>query len=102
MEKLTKLLFAPLAALGGVLAGLIGKKLFRAVWSLVDKEEPPEPAAPGVPWSKVVAALALEGAISRTTRGVVDRSARQVFASLTGLWPGEHSEPGTQAGADSP
>jgi hypothetical protein len=102
MEKLTKLLFAPFAALGGVLAALIGRKLFRAAWSLVDTEEPPEPAAPGAPWSKVVAALALEGAIFRITRGVVDRSARQMFASLTGLWPGEHREPGAQAGADPP
>ena len=102
MEKLTKLLYAPFAALGGLLAGLIGKKLFRAVWSLVDKEEPPEPHAPGAPWSKVVAALALEGAIFRATRGIVDRSTRHMFASLTGLWPGEHRERGAQAGGDSP
>lgn len=102
MKKLTKLLFAPFAALSGVLAGLIGKKIFRAVWSLVDKEEPPEPDMQEARWPKVVAALALEGAIFRTTRGVVDRSTRQTFASLTGLWPGEHREPGAQAGADSP
>ncbi len=102
MEKLTKLLFAPFAALGGLLAGLIGRRLFRAAWSLVDKEEPPEPDLREAPWSKVVTALALEGVIFRTTRGVVDRSTRQLFVRLTGLWPGEHRENSAQAGADSP
>jgi hypothetical protein len=101
MEKLTKLVFAPFAALGGVLAGLIGKKVFRAVWSLVDDQDPPEPGVREAPWPKVVTALALEGVIFRTTRGVVDRSARELFARFTGLWPGEQRED-AQAGADAP
>ena len=34
-------------------------------------------------------ALALEGAIFRLIRGLVDRGSRQGFLRLTGAWPGE-------------
>jgi hypothetical protein len=101
MHTITKLLFAPFAALGGVVAGIIGKRLFRSVWSLVDKEDPPDPDLPGASWPKVLAALALEGAIFHTTRGAVDRSTRELFARFTGLWPGEPRDQ-AQAGADGP
>jgi hypothetical protein len=34
-------------------------------------------------------ALALEGAIFRVIRGLVDRGSRRGFMRLTGTWPGE-------------
>jgi hypothetical protein len=86
---MTRILFAPFSALGGLLAGLLGKRVFAAVWSLIDKEEPARPEHRDAPWSKVVLALSLEGAVFRTVRGVVDRSMRVAFYTLTGAWPGE-------------
>ena len=35
------------------------------------------------------AALAVEGAIFRATKGAVDHYARRSFERLTGTWPGE-------------
>jgi hypothetical protein len=86
---MTKILFLPFSVAGGLVAGLIGKKLFERAWSLVDKEEPPDPKHRDVPWKKVIPALLLEGAIFRAVRGVVDRASRQGFRKLTGSWPGE-------------
>jgi len=86
---MSKVLFLPFSVAGGVLAGLIGKKLFRAIWSLLYRDEPPNPSRPDVPWRKVIAALALEGAVFRTVRGVVDRASRQAFSRASGSWPGE-------------
>jgi Protein of unknown function (DUF4235) len=101
MAKLSKIMFAPFAALGGLLAGVLGKKVFRALWGLIDSEPPPDPDSRDAAWPKVVTALALEGAVFRATRGVVDRSARELFATLTGVWPGERPG-GAQSGADGP
>jgi Protein of unknown function (DUF4235) len=84
-----KILFIPFSIVGGLVAGLVGKKAFEQIWGLIDEEEPPEPAQREAAWWKLVLALALEGAIFRAVRGAVDRGSRQGFASLTGAWPGE-------------
>jgi hypothetical protein len=84
-----KLLFIPIGVLGGLLAGLIGKKLFEQIWGLIDEEEPPDPKHREISVPKMVAALALEGAIFRAVRGLADHGSRRSFARLSGSWPGE-------------
>jgi Protein of unknown function (DUF4235) len=86
---MTKILFLPFSMLGGLLAGVVGKTLFAGVWSLVDKEEPPDPKHRDVSWQKLLAALLLEGAIFRAVRGAFDHGSRKMFSSLTNSWPGE-------------
>jgi hypothetical protein len=86
---MAKILFIPLSVAGGLLAGLLAKKIFEASWSVVDHDQPPEPDDPEVPWLKLVAALALEGAIFRVARGAGDHLARGAFQRSTGVWPGE-------------
>jgi hypothetical protein len=86
---MSKLLFIPFSVLGGLVAGVIGKKMFQGLWSLVDKEEPPEPEDRDVPWKKLVPALLLEGAIFRAVRGDADRASREAFSRATGRWPGD-------------
>lgn len=84
-----KIFFIPISLVGGLIGGFVGKKLFDQVWGLIDEEEPPGREHRDVPWWKVVVALALEGAIFRVIRGVVDRGSRQAFYRATGTWPGE-------------
>jgi uncharacterized protein DUF4235 len=84
-----KLLFIPFSVGSGLLAGLAAKKLFDAAWGLIDQEEPPEPEHRDVSWPKLAAALALQGAIFRVSRGLADRGSRIGFYRLTGSWPGE-------------
>jgi Protein of unknown function (DUF4235) len=84
-----RLLFTPLSIAGGLLAGFVGKKLFEQVWGLIDEEEPPDPKHRETSWPKLLAALALEGAIFRATRGAFDHGTRRSFARFTGIWPGE-------------
>jgi Protein of unknown function (DUF4235) len=86
---MAKLLFIPVSILGGLLAGLIGKKLFEGLWAMIDDQEPPDSEYRDVSWPKLIAALALEGAIFRVLRGVADRASRQGFYRATGAWPGE-------------
>ena len=84
-----KLLFVPFSVISGFLAGKIATAAFERLWSLIDKEESPEPDQRAVKWPKLIAALALEGAIFRTVRGAFDRGSRELFSRATGTWPGE-------------
>ena len=84
-----KLLFIPFSVIGGLASGFLAKKLFEQAWGVVDDEEPPKPTHREVGIGKVVAAAALEGAIFKGTRAVIDHKSRQAFANATGTWPGE-------------
>jgi Protein of unknown function (DUF4235) len=84
-----KLLFTPISILGGILAGIVGKKIFEQVWGLIDDEEPPDAKHREIDYGKLALALILEGAIFRFVRGWFDHGMRQGFTRLTGGWPGE-------------
>jgi hypothetical protein len=86
---MSKLFFTPFSIAAGLLAGFLGKKLFEQIWGLIDKDEPPEPKHRDISEAKMFAALAVEGAIFRATKGAVDHYARRSFARVTGSWPGE-------------
>jgi len=90
-----KLIFAPISIVLGLIAGILGKKIFEAAWGLVDDQEPPSPEHREFSWPKLVVALVVEGAIFRLVKGLVDHGTRVSFARMTGSWPGEEApEPG--------
>ncbi len=84
-----KLIYKPIGIVLGILGGIVGRKLFDFVWTKIDDEDPPKPTTEIAPWTKVIAAAALQGVIFRVTRVVVDRNGAQGWAYLTGVWPGE-------------
>jgi hypothetical protein len=84
-----KIIFAPIGIGAGLLAGMVAKKGFERIWSAIDDEEPPEPDQGDAQLSKLIAALAIEGAVFRLAKGLVDHGARRAFAGATGRWPGE-------------
>jgi hypothetical protein len=86
---MAKLLFAPISIAAGLLAGFAGKKLFEQAWGLVDDVEPPDAEHREIQWPKLITALAIEGAIFRVVKGLVDHQTRAAFARTTGTWPGE-------------
>jgi Protein of unknown function (DUF4235) len=92
-----KLVFAPIGIVAGLIAGLIAQKGFERLWAVLDDEDPPEPDQRDATYPKLVAALLLEGAVFRLTKGLVDHGVRGGFARLTGRWPGEGQTPETPA-----
>ena len=86
-----KLVFTPVSVVGGILAGVLGKKAFEGIWGLIDDQEPPDAKHRRIDYPKLAAALVLEGAIFRLVRGAADHGSRQGFAKLTGSWPGEEA-----------
>jgi hypothetical protein len=83
-----KLIFAPIGIVAGLLAGAVAQKGFERIWALVDEEDPPAPDRRDASYPKLIAALAVEGAVFRVTKGVVDHAVRGGFARTTGRWPG--------------
>ena len=86
-----KFAFMPISIGGGLLVGILAKKIFDQVWGIIDDEEPPEAKHREVSYGKLVIALLIEGAIFRLVRGLFDHGARRGFARLTGTWPGEEA-----------
>ena len=86
-----KIAFTPLSIVLGLLAGLLGKKIFEQIWGLIDDEEPPDAKHREISYGKLVAALLFEGAIFRLVKGLTDHGARKGFARMTGSWPGEEA-----------
>jgi Protein of unknown function (DUF4235) len=86
---MTKVIFAPFSILAGLIAGFTAKKLFEQIWGLIDDREPPDSSIRRTTWTKVLLAGAVEGAIFKATRSLVDRGARTTFHRITGAWPGD-------------
>jgi hypothetical protein len=84
-----KFLFLPVSIAAGLGAGFAGRKIFEQIWGMIDEEEPPSSKHRDISVAKMLAALALEGAIFRTVRGATDYAARRSFQRFTGSWPGE-------------
>jgi hypothetical protein len=73
--------------LGGLLAGAI----FRKVWQLAaGEDEAPKPTDAERSWTEILAAAALQGAVSAIVRAAVDRGAAVGTRRLTGSWPGDN------------
>ena len=83
------LIYKPFGIILGLVAGLVGKRLFDFAWTKLDDTEPPKPTTEQATWAKVVGAAALQGVIFKVTRVVVDRYGAIGWRYLTGIWPGE-------------
>jgi hypothetical protein len=83
------LIYKPFGIILGLLAGILGKKLFDFAWTKLDDQEPPEATTRETTWARLLTAAAVQGVIFRVTRFVVDRYGAIGFHYLTGSWPGE-------------
>ncbi len=86
---MTRFLFAPFGLIAGLIAGQIAKKIFDFLWGRISDEEAPEPDHREISMPHLIGALAVEGAVFRVAKGLVDRGTRSGFEGLTGVWPGE-------------
>ena len=86
---MAKALFAPFSIALGLAAGAVAGKIFDAVWGMIDEEEAPDGSIRDVPWVKLIVASAIQGAIFRVVKQLVDRGSRTGFQTITGTWPGD-------------
>jgi hypothetical protein len=83
------LIYKPFGIALGIMAALLGKRIFNFAWTKIDDREPPEATTEETSWRRLLAASAVQGVIFRITRVVVDRYGAIGWRYLTGVWPGE-------------
>ncbi len=83
------IIYKPIGIILGLVAALLGKRVFNFVWSKIDEEEPPTATTLETTLPKLVAASAMQGVIFKVTRVLVDRAGARGWFRLTGSWPGE-------------
>jgi Protein of unknown function (DUF4235) len=88
-----RLFYKPFAILGAIIAGRLGRSLFRKIWAKIDDEPPPRPGAGGASTLKVVGAQALQAGVMAGTAAAVDRTFARFFHHLIGIWPKKRPEP---------
>jgi predicted metal-dependent enzyme (double-stranded beta helix superfamily) len=89
IRTLYKPLSMAISVMGGVLAGVV----FKTVWKLVAHEdEAPKATDARRGWGEVLLAAGLEGAIYAVVKAALDRGTAEGTNKLTGVWPGENGE----------
>lgn len=93
-----KLLYKPVSIAASVAGGLLAGAIFKQVWKLAAGEaEAPKATDARRGWREVLTAAALQGAIFALVKAAVDRGTAEGTRKLTGVWPGEGTEPEGEA-----
>jgi hypothetical protein len=89
-----KLLYKPMSMVVSVLSGMLAAAIFKRVWkAAAGEEEAPTATDVRHGWREVLIAAALQGAIFALVRATVDRATAEGTRKLTGVWPGDDSQP---------
>jgi uncharacterized protein DUF4235 len=85
-----KLLYKPFGLLVSVVGGLLAGALFKRLWRAVaEEDQAPTAKDRDKTWHEVIAAAAIQGAVFGAVRAAIDRAGATVYAELTGVWPGK-------------
>lgn len=87
-----KLLYKPLALVAALIAGRIGRSLFRSIWAKIDDAPPPAPGTGEGSVVKVVGAEVLQAGVMAGVAATVNRGFAAVFHHLVGVWPDKPKE----------
>lgn len=92
-----KLVYKPVSMVVSVLGGVLAGAIFKRAWKLAAGQDE-APAATDIRrgWPEVMAAAALQGAIFALVRAALDRGTAAGTRKLTGIWPGDDSQPEKQ------
>ncbi len=88
-----RLFYKPFAIIGAIIAGRVGRSVFRSIWAKIDNEPPPRPGTGEGSTLKVVGAQALQAGVMAGTAAAVDRTFARFFHHLIGIWPKKPPEP---------
>ncbi|HEY2272485.1 MAG TPA: DUF4235 domain-containing protein [Jatrophihabitantaceae bacterium] len=84
------LLYKPFGLLISVLGGVLAGALFKRVWrAIAGEEDTPNATDKERGWGEIISAAALQGALFGTVKAAVDRAGATGFARATGSWPGD-------------
>ncbi|MDI5965600.1 DUF4235 domain-containing protein [Streptomyces sp. SL13] len=83
-----KVLYKPFSVLFSLLGGVLAGMIFKRVWKAVGgEEEAPTPIDEDRRWREVLAAAALQGAIVAVVKAAANRGGASGVRRMTGVWP---------------
>jgi hypothetical protein len=83
-------LYKPLGLVFSILGGIVAGMIFKQIWKLVaGGDEPPRARESEYSWREVIPAAAVQGAVFGVVKALVDRGGARGFEKLTGVWPGK-------------
>ena len=88
-----RLLYKPFGIIAGLIAGRLGQKAFRSIWTKIDEAPPPKPSTGQGSVAKVVGSRALEAGVMAASAAAVDRLFAHWFHYFIGLWPKKPPKP---------
>lgn len=83
-----KILYKPLSLAASVAGGMVAGAVFKKVWKAVaGEDEAPHATSRDYGWGAVLGAAALQGAIFAVVKAAIDRGGAEGVRKLTGDWP---------------
>lgn len=84
-----KFIYKPIAIVVGLLAGMIGRKVFEKLWGLVAENDPKDADDRDAAWAEVIVSAAVGGAIVKVVQALIRRGGAKGIERATGFWPGD-------------
>jgi hypothetical protein len=84
-----KFIYKPFAIVVGLIAGLLGRKVFEQVWGMIADDDPRDADDRDGTWPEILASAAIGGAIVKVVQALVRRGGAKGFERATGFWPGD-------------
>ena len=98
---MNKLLYKTVSIVVSVLGGMLAGAIFKQVWKLAaDEDEAPTATDVRRGWREVLLAATIQGAIFGLVKAALDRGTAEGTRKLTGVWPGDDSQPEKTRGPD--
>jgi hypothetical protein len=85
-----KVIYRPFGLLFSILGGILAGIVFKRLWKVVtDEEDPPKAKESEYGLKEILPAAMVEGAIFGLVKAALDRGGARSFEKLTGSWPGD-------------
>jgi hypothetical protein len=86
--------YKPFAVLISVLGGIVAGMVFKRIWRAIAGEgDSPNATDKQRAWGEILAAAAIEGALYGAVKAAINRAGATGFERATGTWPGNEEDP---------
>jgi hypothetical protein len=88
-----KLLYRSVNLIASMLGGLLAGLIFKGIWKIIGQgDDAPKPTDERRGWGEVLLAATLQGAIFAVVKAAFDRGAVEATSKLTGISPGDEGQ----------
>ena len=86
---MARIVYKPIGLIVSVLGGILAGALFKRLWKASAHEpDPPKATDERRNWGEIIAAATVQGAVFGAVKAAIDRAGATGFAKATGEWPG--------------